>query len=84
MSSSENNSKLSSDRSNSVSVVYLLKVDMLFSESAVAPVFSNFVLVCGGCVGWAMRGICRATPLGIGVVLALLLRFLSRYFDVST
>ena len=51
MSSSENTSKLSSDSSNSVSVVYLLKVDMLFSESAVAPKFSNFVLACGGCVG---------------------------------
>ena len=57
---------------------------MLFSDCAVAPEFSKFALACGGCVEWVMRGICRATPLGIGVVLALLLRFLSRYFDVST
>ena len=57
---------------------------MLFSDCAVAPEFSKFVLACGGCVEWMMRGICHAIPLGIGVVLALLLRFLSRYFDVST
>ena len=57
---------------------------MLFSDCAVAPEFSKFVLACGGCEEWMMRGICRATPLGIGVVLALLLRFFSRCLDVST
>ena len=55
----------------------------MFSDCDVAPEFSKFVLACGRCVEWIMRGIFRTAPLGIGVVLALLLLFFSRCLDVS-